>query len=57
MRSSKQTQSTENLDRSLDQYWERYLHCLDQYQMLQQELSQSLSGVYDRLFELPRDNI
>ena len=42
---SEQVDSKERLGRSLDHLLERYLHLLDQYQTLQQELTQHLSQV------------
>ena len=42
---SEQVDSREKLVRSLDHLLERYLHLLDQYQTLQQELTQHLSRV------------
>lgn len=42
---SKQTKSKELLDHSLDELLERYLHLLNQYQTLQQSLSQLLASV------------
>ena len=42
---SEQVDSKEKLVRSLDHLLERYLHLLDQYQTLRQELTQYLSRV------------
>ena len=45
MQPSEQVESKEKLVHSLDYLLERYLHLLDQYQTLRQELTQSLSKV------------
>ena len=45
MQPSEQMESKEKLVHSLDYLLERYLHLLDQYQTLEQELTQSLSKV------------
>ena len=42
---SEQVDSKEKLVHSLDHLLERYLHLLDQYQTVQQELTQNLSRV------------
>jgi len=50
---SKDPASQQQLVRSLDGLLERYLHLLDQYQTLQQELTKHLSAVRPSLYHSP----